>query len=453
MTAEEKQQIVSEVLSAIRTNSALITDLTQVSEIPSGSFIELSGGKRIATGDFKSAIQQDILDDAVTPTLNSALSAESTARENADTAMAGDISNLQAAVALKFDKADVVQASGSSTTKVMSQKTVSDMLAALGVKVGNINLTLGTGTANNVILTFTDDDGNSASITLPKATTSAAGVMSAADKAALNALGTDVAGLKDSEVSGVSLETGADTAKIVVSTSGSGSDHEVTIPKAGTVPTGETDPVAGVMSAQQAQDLADVVLEVFPLIAAFATKNDGVFEKGQSITPAATLSVTRRGENVLSEATINTTMTVNENALSYEAVTENTTLNVSVSHKGSTVTLPALQYRFYNYVYGDVLSAEPVDVAAAIAAATTLAELSARTTYNGTLAANKMFLFAVPGNVNLVCRHAETGAIITGCTTGTALVPRQCDSNTTDSYSYIIVPSSDVAWNFKITNT
>ena len=344
-----------------------------------------------------------------------------------------------------------METTGSSSSKVLSQKFVTQLLSAIGTKLDNINVTLGTGTANNVVILFTNDDGTSSAITLPTVTTSAAGVLSAADKAALDGLKTDMPGVKNAKVTGASLETDDDSATVVIETSSQ--NHEVTIPKAGTIPTGETDPVAGVMSAQQAKDLDDVVLQVFPLVVTVASSNADAYEKGETVTPAVELSIKRRGVNVASEATITTTMTVDGTSLSYEDITENTSFNISVSHKGSTVSVPQQQYKFFNYVYGEVLYSEPTDVVAAISAAQTVCELSNRTTYSGTLAAGRVFIFAVPGNVNLVCRHTETGAVITGCTKGTALIPRKCDPNTTDSYSYIIVPASDVSWNFKITNT
>ena len=421
MTQEEKQEIIEAVIASLRTNSALIEDLTEVQEVPSGSYIELSGGRRIEADTFRQVIQ----------TLIEA--------------------SIQSALDQKFDKADVVETTGSSSSKVLSQKFVTQLLSAIGTKLDNINVTLGTGTANNVVILFTNDDGTSSAITLPTVTTSAAGVLSAADKAALDGLKTDMPGVKNAKVTGASLETDDDSATVVIETSSQ--NHEVTIPKAGTIPTGETDPVAGVMSAQQAKDLDDVVLQVFPLVVTVASSNADAYEKGETVTPAVELSIKRRGVNVASEATITTTMTVDGTSLSYESITENTSFNISVSHKGSTVSVPQQQYKFFNYVYGEVLNAVPSDIVAAISAAQTLCELSNRTTYSGTLAAGKVFIFAVPGNVNLVCRHTETGALISGCTTGTALIPRKCDANTTDSYSYIIVPASDVAWNFKITNS
>ena len=70
MTAEEKQEIISSVLSAIRTNSALITDLTEITRFPETGYFEISGGRRISSKNLKECIQQDILRDVLLPFLN-----------------------------------------------------------------------------------------------------------------------------------------------------------------------------------------------------------------------------------------------------------------------------------------------------------------------------------------------------------------------------------------------
>ena len=256
--------------------------------------------------------------------------------------------------------------------------------------------------------------------------------------------------MQDAVITGVSVEATGNAATLCLETHDE-TDHNVELPVAGTVPDGQDNPVAGIMTAGQAKDLEDIILEVFGLVASVTYSNAGYYEKGSTVRPYATLSITRRGVDVSSEATVVTPMTVEGNTLSYEAITENTSFNISVSHKGKTIPLPALQYRFVNYVYGEVLSDVPVDVANSLANARTLHELSTRTTYSGTLQAGKLFLFGVPGNVTLVCRHTETGAVIP-CTTGTELVRRN-NSDETDSYSYIIVPASDIDWNFTISNS
>ena len=58
MTEGEKQEIFEELLSWLRTNSALITDLTEVHTLPENGYIELSGGKRIRADYFLAAIQE-----------------------------------------------------------------------------------------------------------------------------------------------------------------------------------------------------------------------------------------------------------------------------------------------------------------------------------------------------------------------------------------------------------
>ena len=80
-------------------------------------------------------------------------------------------------------------------------------------------------------------------------------------------------------------------------------------------------------------------------------------------------------------------------------------------------------------------------------------QLSRATTKASTnLVANRYYVFAVKGSVNLVCRHAGTDAVVTGCTTGNATIQRVNNSGS-DSYSYIIVEKSQSAWSFKITNS
>ena len=438
MTAEEKQEIVSEVISSIRTNSAQILDLTEVQELPSGGYIELSGGRRISASVFLTLIQAAIVEGSITP-----LTSRVGTLEN-------NVSNLSAN---KFDKANVVEASGSSSDLVMSQKYVTMLLNSLGIRLANINVAKGDNGTTSFAIRFTNEQGNTTTITLTAATTSKAGLLSADDKTSLE-------DLKGAKVTNMRVDTGEESVSVVVENVTLGDAFEAVIPKAGTIPDGETDPVAGVMSAEQAQDLDAVVLQVFPLEVTVASSNAGLFEKGTTVTPDVRIDIMRRGEGVARNTSLVSTMRVAQEAdnylwLTYDAITENTSFNIAVSHKGSTVNVPQQQYRFVNFIYGDVLSAapEPGSIATHLREARTLSQLSTSTTYNGTLQAGKFFIFGVPGNVSLVCRHSETGAIISGCTTGTVQVPRQNNYDVTDMYSYIVVPSSDVAWNFKITNS
>lgn len=438
MTAEEKQEIVSDVISAIRTNSAQIMDLTEVQEIPSGGYIELNGGRRISATVFLNLMQAAIEEGSITPLMGRVGTLEN---------------NVTTLNTNKFDKANVVEASGNSSELVMSQKCVTMLLNSLGIRLANINVAKGTNGTTNFEIRFTNDQGSTTTITLTAATTSKAGLLSAADKTSLE-------DLKGAKVTNMRVDTGEESVSVVVENVTLGDAFAAVIPKAGTIPEGETDPVAGVMSAEQAQDLDAVVLQVFPLEVTVASSNAGLFEKGTSVTPNVKINIMRRGEGVARNASLVSTMRVAQEAdnylrLTYDAITENTSFNIAVSHKGSTVNVPQQQYRFVNFIYGDVLSAapEPGSIATHLREAITLSQLSTSTTYSGTLQAGKFFIFGVPGNVSLVCRHSETGAIISGCTTGTVQVPRQNNDDVTDLYSYIVLPSSDVAWNFKITNS
>ena len=60
MTAQEKQEIVNAVLSAIRTNSRTISQLTAISSPSDSDSIELSGGKRITFGAFKRCVAESV---------------------------------------------------------------------------------------------------------------------------------------------------------------------------------------------------------------------------------------------------------------------------------------------------------------------------------------------------------------------------------------------------------
>ena len=56
MTQEEFQSIVNAVLSAIRTNSRTIAQLTAVPSLSDSDSFEVSGGKRVTYGVLKSLI-------------------------------------------------------------------------------------------------------------------------------------------------------------------------------------------------------------------------------------------------------------------------------------------------------------------------------------------------------------------------------------------------------------
>lgn len=219
----------------------------------------------------------------------------------------------------------------------------------------------------------------------------------------------------------------------------------------------------GVMTKEDKAMFDDMVVEVFPLTVGVVSSNAGSFEVGTSVTPNIVLSMTRKGVNVpAADITENITpnpayVSPDKRTISGNRVSSGTTTyQIAVTQGGQTKSIPNQVFDFMNYMYFGETSTKPAN-ATAVA---TLCEngslgkqLSRATTKSSTnLAANRYYVFAVKGSVNLVCRHAGTDAVVTGCTTGTATIQRVNNSGS-DSYSYIIVEKSQSAWSFKITNS
>lgn len=219
----------------------------------------------------------------------------------------------------------------------------------------------------------------------------------------------------------------------------------------------------GVMTKEDKAMFDDMVTEVFPLTVAVASSNAGTFEVGTSVTPQIVLSITRKGVDVpAADITENITpnpayISPDKRTISGNQVSSGTTTyQIAVTQGGQTKITPNQVFDFMNYMYFGETSTKPANatVVATLCENGSLGkQLSRATTKSSTnLAANRYYVFAVKGSVNLVCRHAGTDAVVTGCTTGTATVQRVNNSGS-DSYSYIIVEKSASAWSFKITNS
>lgn len=219
----------------------------------------------------------------------------------------------------------------------------------------------------------------------------------------------------------------------------------------------------GVMTKEDKAMFDDMVTEVFPLTVGVVSSNAGSFEVGTSVTPNIVLSITRKGVDIpASEITENITpnpayISPDKRTISGNQVSSGTTTyQIAVTQGGQTKSIPNQVFDFMNYMYYGEVSTKPAN-ASAVATLCQNGSLSkqlsrATTKASTNLAANKYYVFAVKGSVNLVCRHAGTDAVVTGCTTGTATVQRVNNSGS-DSYSYIIVEKSASAWSFKITNS
>ena len=241
----------------------------------------------------------------------------------------------------------------------------------------------------------------------------------------------------------------------------------------GTTPEG-TDAVAiavatgtGLIATNAQQAFKELATAIFPVTASIYEGNAGTFETGTPVTPLLKLDIKRNGVNVQSSSTVSVnppedmevTTASNRKVITYtgEPLTSGThTYQIAVTQGGQTVNAPNQVFDFMNYMYYGEVSTKPANataVATLCENGTLSKQLSRATTKSSTnLAANKYYVFAVKGSVNLVCRHAGTDAVVTGCTTGTATIQRVNNSGS-DSYSYIIVEKSASAWSFKITNS
>lgn len=187
------------------------------------------------------------------------------------------------------------------------------------------------------------------------------------------------------------------------------------------------------------------------------TPTAGTSERGTTFVPVVRMSIKWKGNNVASQSTVTVTPAVtlatNNEAFTGATISNDTTYKVSVNYDGIKGNFPDISYIFREYRYRGELSSVPSDYVSAIKGLDTQ-ELNETATLGSTnLPANKYYLFAVVGNKKLVCRHAATGGLISGTVTGTCQIPRQNGTKNDNTYSYILVPKSEIAWAFTITNS
>lgn len=216
----------------------------------------------------------------------------------------------------------------------------------------------------------------------------------------------------------------------------------------------------GLMSSTDKGLLDDVVTEVFPVKVQIVVSNADVREVGTSVTPNIVLNITRKGVDVAESAVVTVspsgTVGSDNKTITDTAISSGSkTYQIAVTQGGQTVNAPNQTFSFKNYRYLGVVSSKPNtdNIVAAIRAL--LKELSTVTTLGQTtLEANKYYLFAVKGIVDLIVKNAKSGGTISigPSDKGTATVPQEngLGSNT---YSWVIVPASTSTWYFQITNS
>lgn len=238
---------------------------------------------------------------------------------------------------------------------------------------------------------------------------------------------------------------------------------------------------AGLMSSADKTVFDEMIKEVFQLTVAVASSNAGTREVGSSsigaITPSIVLSITRKGEDVASDATVN--ISPNDGSLSQDKKTYTgpsiwsgtKTYQISVSQGGQTVSIPNQVFKFLPYVYGGELASKPANAAAV------KTQLESWGSSHGVLSdkknttaitsdgkinlpATKYYLFAVKQSaqnipVTLIVKNANSGGTIDvdNSDKGSNLHVTRVNASGSDYYSWIIVPASSNGWTFQITNS
>ena len=222
---------------------------------------------------------------------------------------------------------------------------------------------------------------------------------------------------------------------------------------------------SGLMSATDKGLFNDVVTEVFPVKAVIASSNAGTFEVGTSVTPTIVLSITRKGVDVASSATVAVTpsgtvggdnKTITDSAIS----SSSKTYHIEVTQGGQTVSPANQVFSFKNYLYkGSFASNQKATVKANLVSAIkskTKVLSDDKTLAQTTLAGGDCYLFAVKGHVNLVVKNAKSGGTISVDSSDKGFItdfPQENNPSLTNEYSWIIVPASSNTWYFQITNS
>lgn len=218
----------------------------------------------------------------------------------------------------------------------------------------------------------------------------------------------------------------------------------------------------GVMTKEDKAMFDDMVTEVFPLTVGVVSSNAGTRETGDEVSPHIVLSITRKGVDVPANEIVQSIsptpifVSDDKRTIMGDSLTSgSTTYQISVSQGGQTKSVAPQTFAFSYYRYKGALSSKPntSNIVAAIRALPK--ELSTVTTLGQTtLEANKYYLFAVKGTVNLIVKNAKSGGTIAipNSDKGTCVVPQE-NGQGSNTYSWVIVPASSNTWYFQITNS
>ena len=211
-------------------------------------------------------------------------------------------------------------------------------------------------------------------------------------------------------------------------------------------------------------NIGKLMNKVFPITANIVSSSGfGTYEEGDIVTPQISWTVTRDNIEVSSyqvtpmiqigsSGWVSKQTTQNLGTYSPGEVTTNTAVKLIIQDSSEEVTIGPLYTKFTKYRYYGVLTTRPTTITEELVRALGHSELSTASTLGSTgLAAGRYFLFVCPGTITLKVRHAGTDSVIES-ESGTLEMHRQNGTGGTITYSWILVPSSDIYWSFTIKN-
>lgn len=178
MTQEEITTIVEQVLQALLTNGKTIAQLTAVQEVGDSDCFEISGGKKVSFSTLAGLIINEV------GNLTNYTVVDYDGRDEVVTftyaRSSGVITIKQSG---RAEKTVTIPAATTSRPGLMSTTDKTNLTSAVNKILSALSVVPN---ASNMSLTATFADNTTVSVTIPVATTSVAGLMSAADKSNLN---------------------------------------------------------------------------------------------------------------------------------------------------------------------------------------------------------------------------------------------------------------------------
>lgn len=174
MTQEELTTIVQQVVAALLTNGKTIAQLTAVTSVGDNDCFELSGGKKVAYSTLAGLIINEV---------GSLVNYQVVDYDDRDEVVTFTYTKSSGVITMKQDgrtaKTITIATATTSRPGLMTASDKTNLNSAVNKIVSGLSY------ANRVV-TMTFADNTTATVTLPVATTSAPGLMSATDKSDLN---------------------------------------------------------------------------------------------------------------------------------------------------------------------------------------------------------------------------------------------------------------------------